>query len=160
MLYRTKWFLFVVSCFFLAESPSSLAQENNPDKLLQGDWKIASRVIKGKMDNHFVGGILSLMETERSEVKFANGDSIKIKINRKIHDEKTKAFRFTIETPEDAEGMGGGGPRKGICKVNEEGELEILESRSASQDYPVDFSDATKAAKIYWKLTKAQDSKK
>ena len=139
MKYRTRWLFLVMSYFLLAELPRSYAQENNPDKLLQGDWKVASRVIKGKMDNHFVGSTLSLLETERSEVKFASGDSIKLKFIRKIHDDKTKTFRFTIETPDDAEGMGGGGPRKGLCKVNVDGELEILESRSASQDYPIDF---------------------
>jgi len=56
--------------------------------------------------------------------------------------------------------MGGGGPRKGICKINEKGDLEIVETRSASYDFPIDFSDATKAAAIYWKLTKNPESKK
>lgn len=160
MVYRTKLVGVVLGFLFLFELPSSYAQENDLDKLLHGEWKVASRVIKGKTDNPFIGGTLSLLETERSEIKLVNGASINLKFSRKVHDEKAKTFRFTIETPDDAAGMGGGGPRKGICKVNEKGELEIVETRSASYDFPIDFSDATKAAAIYWKLTKNSESKK
>ena len=160
MVYRAKLVVVVLGCLFLSELPASYAQENDLDKLLHGEWKVASRVIKGKTDNPFIGGTLSLLETERSEVKLINGVSINLKFSRKIHDEKSKTFRFTIETPDDAQGMGGGGPRKGICKINEKGELEIVETRSASYDFPIDFSDATKAAAIYWKLTKNPESKK
>ena len=55
--------------------------------------------------------------------------------------------------------MGGGGPRKGICKINDKGELEIIETRSASKDFPNEFSDASKAAAMFWKLTKKPISK-
>ena len=71
-----------------------------------------------------------------------------------IYDEKTNTFRFLIEGREDSPGMGGDGPRKGICRINENGGLEIIETRSAAFDFPLDFSEASKAKAIYWKLTR------
>lgn len=53
----------------------------------------------------------------------------------------------------DLECWGGGGPRKGICRVNSDGQLEILEARAASYASPVDFSAASIANSVYTKLS-------
>lgn len=160
MMFRVKIVFFVFGSLFLSALPASNAQEKDLDKLIQGEWIVVSRVIAGKADKQFLGGTLLLSEAERTEIKLVSGQSMNIKFIRRVHDEKTKTFRFSIETSEDDEGMGGGGPRKGICKLNEKGELEIVETRSASHDFPNDFSDATKAAAMYWKLTKKPEPKK
>ena len=157
MMFRVKLVCCVFGSLFLSALPALNAQERDLDKQIQGEWIVASRVIAGKADKQFLGGTLLLSEAERTEVKLLSGQSMNIKFIRRVHDEKTKTFRFTIETSDDDEGMGGGGPRKGICKLNEKGELEIVETRSASQDFPKDFSEATKAAAMYWKLTKKPD---
>jgi len=40
---------------------------------------------------------------------------------------------------------------KGICRINDKGELEILEARSASFDFPADFTDKSKVEATFWK---------
>ena len=159
MMFRVKLVWFVFGTLFLSASSELRAQQSDLDRLLQGEWNVTSRVIAGKSDTAFVNATLTLTESDRAEIKLAGGQTMKIKFVRRVHDESTKTFRFSIETSEDNQAMGGGGPRKGICKINDKGELEIIETRSASKDFPKEFSDASKAAAMFWKLTKKPISK-
>lgn len=159
MLFRVRMICIAIGVFIVSNLHSSHAQERDLDKQILGEWNVTSRVIAGKSDTDMVGGKLVLTEAERTEITLAGGATKEVKLIRKVHDEKNKVFRFTIETTEDNEAMGGGGPRKGICRINEKGELEIVETRSASHDFPPDFSDATKAKSMYWKLTKKIEPK-
>ena len=129
-------------------------------KLLSGEWTVKSVSIKGTNEKHFESATFSINESNRSEVKLSTGESSQRKFVPIVHDEKTKTFRFTIEEKFDSPALGGSGPRKGICRINEKGELEIVEARSAAEDFPVDFSTATKAKAIAWKLTRKPETKK
>ncbi len=62
-------------------------------------------------------------------------------------------FETLASMADDDAMMGGGGARKAICQVNADGDLEILETLAGDEGYPADFSEASKANGIYWKLT-------
>jgi hypothetical protein len=127
-------------------------------KALQKEWKVVSRTVGGKVDNRFEGATLSILESDKADLKSKTGELTSIKLAPKVHDEKTKTIRFVIELPDDSLSWGGGGPRKGICRINDKGDLEMIEAQSASGDFPIDFSDEVKAKSIYLKM--AQEEKK
>ena len=137
MLFRVRMICIAIGVFIVSNLHSSQAQERDLDKQILGEWNVTSRVIAGKSDTDMVGGKLVLTEAERTEITLAGGATKEVKLIRKVHDEKNKVFRFTIETTEDNEAMGGGGPRKGICRINEKGELEI-EARGS-----INFDDSS-----------------
>jgi hypothetical protein len=107
------------------------------------------------------GASFSIEESAKSNLKLPNGLTKTAKFSAKLHDEKAKLFRVLIETDEDSEGLGGGGPRKGICQINDKGELQIFEALTASLDYPKDFSkDSTSTSKaLVWVLSKKSKPK-
>ena len=129
-------------------------------KSLEGEWTVASHSLRGVSEKRFESAAFVINDSNRSEMKLTSGESSQFKFVPVVHDEKTKMFRFSIEEKFDSPSVGGGGPRKGICRINEKGELEIVEAGSSSDDFPVDFSNASKAKAIAWKLTRKPETKK
>lgn len=135
---------------------SVFAQENPLEKALIGEWVVESCSRAGIVDKSVVGMNFAIDDMERILLTTTSGQTKSAKFVSNLHDVKAKIFRYTIETGEDNEAEGGGGPRKGICQINSKGELQIFESLSASVDYPNDFSNASTSTSkaLVWKLTR------
>lgn len=126
------------------------------ERPLFGQWTLESREINGLTEARYSEAAVEIRDSADMTVSFKNGQVETIKFSPKIHDEKQKVYQVFIESPEDSPELGGDGARKGICRINAKGELEILEAKSASHGFPVDFSDESKAKAICWKLKKAK----
>ena len=139
----------VAGCLHWAQSGRSVAeahtvsvvQETVPVELA-GQWETTGYSIAGQAGK-LRGGMF--IDPESSETKLGS---------RSIRFLKSDNGKSWIEVCglQDETRMGGGGPRKGICRVNAEGELEIIEARSAAHGFPIDFSLATKSKSVCWSL--------
>jgi hypothetical protein len=58
-----------------------------------------------------------------------------------------------VETEEDKFALGGGGPRSGLIRINDDGDLEIIVAGSAGSDAPKDFSDEQRSRHVFYKAT-------
>ena len=116
---------------------------------LVGEWEV---VLAASPD--MIGKTLQIGETNSFKFLPANplfGGSKFLPID---YDENEKAYRYLFEGSDDSPDVGGGGPRKSMCRIDESGDLEIIEARSAGDDYPKDFSEAFIAKSVYLKLKK------
>ena len=131
------------------------------EKSLVGDWEVVSCSRAGVADKSMVGASFTIDEAGKSHLKIANGPARTAKFELKLHDEKSKLFRVLIETDEDSVGLGGGGSRKGICQINDKGELQVFEALTSSLDYPNDFSKASTSTSkgLLWILSRKPKSK-
>ena len=127
---------------------------NGPWQSLVGDWDVAIDSNQLKVGKTLVIG-------ENSTFKFTPADLFEgnsfIPVD---YDENEKVFRYLFEGSEDSPAVGGGGPRKAICRIGESGKLEIVEARSAGDSYPKDFSEASIAKSVYLNLKKKPASDK
>lgn len=128
------------------------AADSEPGKSPIGNWKIISMDFCGKNELKFKDGTFNIAENGASESLTTAGERSQFKLKTEVYDARKFWFRLTIETSEDALSAGGAGPRKGLCRITDKGELEIIETTSAIDEYPKDFSDATKKENKFWKL--------
>ncbi|MEZ6133561.1 MAG: hypothetical protein R3C53_01495 [Pirellulaceae bacterium] len=128
-----------------------------PEEILQGRWNVEKMEFEGQDVPRWAD---RTCEITKNEIVLAapNGRTSKGKFEPRVSDEKKNLFRFLLEEFDDKPQQGGGGPRKGICRVTD-GVLEILETTSAADDFPKDFSEESKSTVIYWKLKKPNVSK-
>lgn len=157
---RINFLLCIVLAQVAVFSRSSFAQIGDLEKELLGEWTIVHVKVKDKQSDRFSGGMLDISNMNQASLSLSNKPSSSFKMLTRVRDEKAKVFEFQIETQDDQVSWGGGGPRKGICRLTDKGELEINECISAEEDYPADFSAATKRKVISWKLTRNNNSPK
>lgn len=114
-----------------------------------GDWEIVFTTSQTKMGKTLSIGDTSSFKYLPAEPIFNSYQFFPIEYR-----EKEKVFRYLFEAPEDSPEIGGGGPRKAMCRINETGELEIIEAPSAADDFPTDFSEASIKKSVYLELKK------
>ena len=117
-----------------------------------GLWEVVKMDFTGKANSKFTGGEFMIGEDDTGWWRIPGGRNATFKLVCKLHDKKSKLYRFTIEGSEDAISAGGGGPRKGLLRITAKGEIEMLETTSAIDDYPKDFTAPSLKANKYWKL--------
>jgi hypothetical protein len=147
----------VLLTLLLLGSPNLVA--GDAEKPLVGRWTLESRTINGQADAQYTGAAVEIKESDEMIISLKERQGLTLKFTPKILDERQRLYRFFVEKSEDSATLGGGGARKGICRINDKGELEILEARSASYDFPADFTDKSKAAAAYWRLTRVDGKK-
>ena len=59
---------------------------------------------------------------------------------------------FRTANSEDQFPNGGSGPRNGLLRILESGDMEIIEATSAGESVPVDFSEATQKTALFLRL--------
>lgn len=120
--------------------------------IMQGEWAVSNHSIAGEADTEFATGTVTITASSQAVIQDATGDSQKIEFQSSTVDAQGIA-QIQVTHGDDEEGMGGGGPRKAIARVNAAGNLEILEALSADDSYPTDFSATSIANGIYWTLS-------
>ena len=145
--------LVIAAVYFGGMSSAQQLETVTLPEELTGDWAVSSYKACGDeycyySDCAFVGAV-----SGGSSIGSANGVTSSIELQGYDATGSGVAY-FLVETPEDTEEMGGGGPRKAIGRITAGGQLEIVEARSADADYPADFSDLTKSDSISWSFSK------
>jgi hypothetical protein len=137
---------------FMVSFANAGDNEKKVRESIKGEWKISSRVLSNEEDGRMSNAIVVLGDKEELEIRFATGEVQTIRFAPVVHDVKNKILRFMIENDEDSAANGGGGARKGICRINDKGEMEMMETTSSVDDFPIDFSEKSKSVVHYWKL--------
>ena len=117
-----------------------------------GLWEVVKMDFTGKPNSKFTGGEFMIAKNGTGWRRIRGGRKVTFKFICKLHDKKNRLYRFTIAGSEDDVSAGGGGPRKGILRITDKGEIEMLETTSAIDDYPKDFSAPSLKANKFWKL--------
>ncbi len=146
-----------VMAVFWAKSSSKTIAKPTPapgsPTALQGDWVVSEHAITSITDAEFAAANLSITSSAKATIDDGNGGTQTLTFQSSEPD-KNGFYQLLVSTVEDSEAMGGGGSRKAIAKLDENDNLVIVEATSADDDYPPDFSAATKAVSISWKLTR------
>jgi hypothetical protein len=156
--------LLVFMCL-TAEVVIAQDKSDKPDKSLEkslvGEWVVVTCSRAGVADKSMVGASFTIDDAGKSHLGMLKSPPKTARFDAQLHDEKSKLFRVLIETDEDSVGLGGSGPRKGICQMNDKGELQVFEALTTSLDYPKDFSkDSTSTSKgLVWILSRKPKSK-
>ncbi len=151
---KTKWLLapMLAVCGigmlnFAIARPSP--QTDYDGRLPVGEYSIATAQLYGEDWVDLKDGTVSFDSRGAAQQK---GATRQLAANYRLQGGEAGFTSFTVETIEDAFENGGGGPRHGILRELETGEIEVLENTSANQPAPRDFSDATKADASFFVL--------
>ncbi len=152
---RAKWFwagVLAVCAIGMLNLAVAIGEPQSPSQgsLPIGDYTIETASLHGQDWEGLIAGTVSFDELGSAQQK---GSTRQLASQYKFQPSDDAAFtRFTVETTEDVVQNGGGGPRHGILRELDSGELEVLENTSANQELPSDFSEATKANASYFRL--------
>jgi len=118
---------------------------------VESTWVVISKQFREKRDDRFNNAILKIDEDVGAEFVTVNGDRVGISFQDPIVGfSRNEITRLFLETSEDKPEFGGGGPRKAIGQIMENGSLEVLVARSASRDFPADFGPEASNDSIRW----------
>jgi hypothetical protein len=169
MLSRKRWIgasVMVVMFISLGWGNDQSEQETKEQKLLAslyGKWKFIDTEVEDMMHD----AVITIGENEQSELARPQDAGLpskskemvsKFRLELKAHDIERKMVRIRVEYIWDQPSTGGAGPRKGLCRIDDKGHLEIIETTSAEDDFPTDFSDKSKASGKYRKLARVKPS--
>ncbi len=141
-------------------------QEAKEQKLLaslHGKWKFIDSDVEDVMRD----AVITISEGEQTELARPQDSSLpskakemasKFTLERTVHDVEKKLVRIRVEYVWDRPETGGAGLRKGLCRIDGKGNLEIIEAASAADDFPSDFSDDSKSLGKYRKFIRVKPS--
>lgn len=169
MLLRNSWIgasfiaIMLIGLGWASDQTEKETKEQELLASLYGKWKFIDTEIEDVMHD----AVLTIHENEQSELARPQDSGLpskakemasKVKLELKAHDVEHKIVRIRVEYVWDRPNTGGAGPRKGLCRIDDKGNLEIIETTSADDDFPSDFSNGSKASGKYRKLARVKPS--
>lgn len=137
-----------------SESSSSTEanQETSANVSPEGTWVVQEFLFYTEPDPERVGHKLTIHGDGTGQwERYGRTETIEFKL---AEPDDSGAMALQVATNEDHPAMGGGGPRTGLVRILDSGEMEIIESTAALDPVPADFGDATKKDNIYYRLAR------
>lgn len=119
-----------------------------------GKWTIVEANLYGQAVQDSVGETVVINDDGTAEwPRYGQTETIEFALQNANAD---GTIPITVATNEDQPPMGGAGPRNGLLRTLESGEVEIIETTSAGEPVPAGFGEEVQKNAQYYRLKAAQ----
>ncbi|GAB5403137.1 MAG: hypothetical protein Aurels2KO_13680 [Aureliella sp.] len=133
----------------ISEKAAAVQTDTSP----RGKWTVTEALLYGEAAADRVGAEIEIRDDGTADwPMYGQAQTIDFKLADANED---GSIPYKIANSEDQPAMGGAGPRNGLLRILESGDMEMIEATSASQPVPPDFSEDTQNNAAFFRLKRA-----
>lgn len=118
-----------------------------------GKWTVTEALLYGEAAADRVGAEIEIRDDGSADwPMYGQAQTIDFVLSDANED---GSIPYKIANSEDQPAMGGAGPRNGLLRILESGDMEMIEATSAGEPVPANFSEDTQSNAAFFRLKRA-----